>query len=1221
MEPPDSLATSAPLPSLITGPQLTRCAGGSKREPRVSKNRRTITPIRHFNGHDSAMESADGRQVVVDPEVKAYVSSLVSALGGSGADEDGRYVLGDDALACLRDLKRWLKLYHEKANRLDVARCLAEANLVGGDLLQILAAWPENATDDRLKSRIALSCLELLVPLTWPIEKDYQTMTVNHHRHIPYLQLAQLGYKRAIISFDGARILHTAVRIALPAMAEPLSERSSRDEGIIKLVLYFLRNMAMIAPQPNVTYDGDDNDISRSATIETFHWQDIFHLLLTVCSTMGEDFNTQDVIVMEISFYLIKGIDVEKLFMSEEQLDLSKTDELVRLRTKEAGMKRGYARTAPTRHSRFGTMVWVKRDDEKMSTVSGQDALKDGAKSLAKMDNAKKFKPPRRALKGDSGPQDFDTPVSLEPQATKNLRGFVEDFLDSGFNPLFQHIRKAIDREAERVLDYHPTQFFYLISWFLEAERIRRKKKKSAKSRIPEDVDSFALVAGVLNQEMFITLNRAMEKSYDTKSWQDLNAAMKCFTQILLTVQEMSESPLEDDQDIAENILSRIFYEEATHDRVATIVRYYKDQGFGYLDSCTELAHTYIRMLEQYSKQNVDLQVRSRKRVRRKKKSARNAEDDSARDDIANDDSEAEDESRAERASQDRKFDFKRFSAHFLSQGCVDTFVKFASYYADLLPLQLKRAHRFFHRVAFKMEMSVMLFRVDIMALFHKMIKGPEGLDPSSPTFKEWEELIKQLIKRCTRKIHERPELVIEMLFSKINATAHYLEYGYEKQTVTSRPRAAAELEIKGGMDWEQQIGVVVSALLDKNQGDHIEWVKPQLTEAESERRSWESMNIAVQSVEEDPFADTPESGAAPIEPPVSPPIFLKADTAARKTAMFKNGHLRLLMTLIGFKRLGDYNDPDGSWTVPSSLPADQLREALELIKKFEFSPPSFDDGKEAEDFVRRKSAGSGNRKRQAFDDEDDDIDDDDEELFPVGGPTARKTDAIKQLKKSRRRRRQVNSGDEDEALVDEKRAAKEEARKARELEKRRKIKSALTVHDSDDASDLENDTEFFAREEQLRKWTKVAVMKSLQSAAQEKRISEGASKKRDTSAISLDSDSDNDNDNDETPLTKTRRRSSSISVRKAAAGASDDAELTDTPISSPYIRSSQAKRLRVSREGTGSRTITPAAASPKDVHMAEVVTVSDDDDDDVPVVRTVRKRTYGFLADSSDEE
>jgi replication fork protection complex subunit Tof1/Swi1 len=212
----------------------------------------------------------------------------------------------------------------------------------------------------------------------------------------------------------------------------------------------------------------------------------------------------------------------------------------------------------------------------------------------------------------------------------------------------------------------------------------------------------------------------------------------------------MSESSLEEDQDIAENILNRIFYEEETHDRVANIARTYKDQGFGYLDSCTELTHNYIRILEQYSKQNVDLQVRSRRRVRRKKKAARDAGEEADDNDI--DESDAEDEARAERTTRERKFDFKRFASRFLSQGCVDTFVSFTAFFNDLKPPQLKRSHRFFHRVAFKQEMSVMLFRVDIIALLYKMIKGPEGLDPQASYFKEWDELVRQLIKKCTEK-------------------------------------------------------------------------------------------------------------------------------------------------------------------------------------------------------------------------------------------------------------------------------------------------------------------------------------------------------------------------------------------------------------------------------------------------------------------------------------
>lgn len=67
-------------------------------------------------------------------------------------------MLGDDAIAVLKDIKRWLKLWDEKTGRLDVARTLAESNLVRGDLLEILAQWPEDATENAFMSKVALLC-------------------------------------------------------------------------------------------------------------------------------------------------------------------------------------------------------------------------------------------------------------------------------------------------------------------------------------------------------------------------------------------------------------------------------------------------------------------------------------------------------------------------------------------------------------------------------------------------------------------------------------------------------------------------------------------------------------------------------------------------------------------------------------------------------------------------------------------------------------------------------------------------------------------------------------------------------------------------------------------------------------------------------------------------------------------------------------------------------
>lgn len=781
------------------------------------------------------------------------LTRIPSQLGGFNDEDDGTfYRLGDDALDVLRDIKKWIRFYDEKTNRMDVARCLADANLVTGDLIHILALWSENSADDKYRSRIALACYELLAPLTWPIEKNKEIMTVNHHRHVPVLELEQLKYKREIINFDKARLLHTAVRVALPSMAIPIGDRVQRDVGIIKLMLYFLRNIALIAPPPGIKIDGDESQISRSATIDAFSYQDIFFTILTLSSNMGEDFKTEDVIVMEIIFHIIKRVEVKKLFLDDQELGKVRTAELASVMKKEASMLRSYNRKAPTRHSRFGTMLWVQKSDGKMASLSGQGALADVSARERKMDESKTFRPPRRAAREEMEPKDLGPPVVLNARANKQLREFVEDFLDSGFNPLFQQVRKTLERDGVEIMQHHAQQFFYTVAWFLEAERTRQKAR-AQKSKSDDQVSSFQLVATVLNQEMFILVKRYLVKSYTDGDWRELNAVMRCFTQILLTVQEMFSSENEEDQEIAENALSRIFYEESTHDAVVNIVRSYKDQGFDYLDACTELVHTYMRVLEAYSKENVDMQVRSKRRSKKNKKAQQAAETENGEGVVPNDDEDSEDEqAAAEKTAHERKFDFKKFANRFVPQGVVDTFVKFTKYYRDLDESQLKRAHRYFYRLAFKQEMSVMLFRVDIIHLLYNMIKGPEPLDKHLGMYKEWEELVKQIIRRCVKKIEERPALIIELLFSKINATAYYLEYGYDRQTIsTGTPRAAAELDFKRiDLVLDEQIAVAVALLLDRNEQEHIDWVKGELSACSRERSAWYAAEQAKLMVE-----------------------------------------------------------------------------------------------------------------------------------------------------------------------------------------------------------------------------------------------------------------------------------------------------------------------------------------------------------------------------------
>jgi replication fork protection complex subunit Tof1/Swi1 len=714
-------------------------------------------------------------------------------------------------------------------------------------------------------------------------------------------------------------------------------------------------------------------------------------------------------------------------------------------------------------------------------------------------------------------------------------------------------IRRAIEREENNLLDDHKRQYFYLISWFLRAETARRKKQAHDRARRPGnsasalEAESYSLVASVLNQETFVLLQRTMVHAQEQKIWLDLNASMKCFTQILLTVQDMTESPLDEDQEIAENILNRIFYEQSTHDIVVTLLRTYVNQGFGYLDACTQLAHTFCRLLENYAKQNVDLQVRSRRRARKKDSQGTDAQTQRKQ----NREMEAEDVATAERTSTERRFDFAKFAAKYVNQQTMNTFVAFLRFYRDFNPDQLKRAHRFFYRAAFKMEQTVYLFRLDIIALLNKLIKGPAGLDDDGPMFKDWSELVRQVFRRLTKRMEERPALAVELLFSKIPATTYFLEHGYDREVPVKQKRAPAELEVKPGMELEEQIGVVVSILINQGKADVLAWVKDELNKAATERQSWLDLHTAQKTVEQQSKAPLPpprgeadqifesvelrpsQDADTEADTPRCPSILFTTDNAEHNKAMANDKYVRLLLTTLLFQRLGeDTAESPASWIIPSSLSVEHLTTSAAWIAKFEFAPPTYDDDKGAEDFVRRKAAIRARAEKES-DVSDNEGASDIDGLFADNLPDQTRATGEGKDKTKPKRKRLRHKKDEllDASVLDARRAARQQA----EAEKSRKIKSALYVHASDDDSDEEADRLFFAAEEERRKKNNLGggrVVKE-DGTVPMRKAGKGKQKRKST----MPAEDDHETEVQSSRATKRRR-----STKKALLDESDDA-------------------------------------------------------------------------------
>lgn len=177
---------------------------------------------------------------------------------------------------------------------------------------------------------------------------------------------------------------------------------------------------------------------------------------------------------------------------------------------------------------------------------------------------------------------------------------------------------------------------------------------------------------------------------------------------------------------------------------------------------------------------------------------------------------------------------------------------------------------------------------------------------------------------------------------------------------------------------------------------------------------------------------------------------------------MFKDGTLRLLMTILGLERLEHDEMIDTDWVIPPSLTSDQLQESLDLLKKYTDEPISFENGKLPEEFIERKK-----KARKVFDSDDED-DNQEEHLFEPGGPTEMKPLEPKPKKPGKKRRARPDA-EEDEELLDQIAIEKRRKRREREKQKMLMIKSALYVHDSDDESDAEKDAEFLLREQAQR--------------------------------------------------------------------------------------------------------------------------------------------------------
>ncbi|CCH44073.1 Topoisomerase 1-associated factor 1 [Wickerhamomyces ciferrii] len=965
----------------------------------------------------------DSENSTLAVQIKSFIAVLASALGGldySSESATPPYKLGDEAFACLKDILKWIRNYDKDNHTLEVSIACAESGLVINDLIVILCEWEAGTLNKdapsfvrSLNDKIALACLEILVPLTWELELK-EGMYKDELEHYTSLKKHQVNYKKHILSYRNGRTLKAIVKIALPIIAKDKRDRSTRDTGILKLCVLFFRNVLAIEPAPvtketskalkpgqiaqNLPLGVNYEDIGLDAVLTAFEDNLVFQFLLTICGSITGEYDASilSFALLEMVYGLTRGVQASHMIdpttaLSERnRVGLSgpapssastATNEsttslgLSELLSEEKNMNsKRVLQNGSTRHGRFGTLVSLQTPDQGRLTISGQKGLSENQNTIAAFDSRKQWHKSKQ-FKYDSDDYVIFAPVSLSKQPRNILNKFANDFLDGAFNPLINATARELSSEStpQSRANTSKIHFLLVVAWFLEAERARNGLKT-------DDID-YGLVTAGLNERTFILLLKYLAESELEKNWPLSHAGMITFKEVLKTVNRMGTSENEDDKDVSLNIKERLFHKNEVLAELTKLPKIAHKHSPNYVNNCVELVHVVISTLEEFSNENMPLFIQHNRKSRKKK----NVTEEQRDIDDINSGDEEEINSRGKQMSKERKFNFDSYQRQFVSTESIDTYISYLNRYEDLKESEIKRAIQFLHRVFVTQKNTTMLFRMDFMLLLHTLL-SKDGLPRKSHIRKHVSQFLSYFMKKLKKSLESTPSLYIELLFKPLASkeTRHFMLHGelYAEKKSIKKSNKYAIIKGQNEMELEKKVSILVAALIDDDMKAHVEWIGEELERIVIDRL--ETAESDVQQHKDSVDIDGIENFSS--EPVQHKDYKITSQNTTFANSLVTNPKIRYLLDLADVD-LPSQTDEDCIFKSTSNQM--RLSETLTYIKMYLMQAVDFGENKSANDFIKIKKIGGLYQDDFSDIDNDygnDDYDSDEEVAFEVAG-------------------------------------------------------------------------------------------------------------------------------------------------------------------------------------------------------------------------------------------
>ncbi|KAG0258250.1 Topoisomerase 1-associated factor 1 [Mortierella polycephala] len=941
----------------------------------------------------------------MDPDTESLLVSTCLAIGGfedrseNVEDTTQVYVMGDECLECLKDIKKFIKYYDEPGDNV-VLTFLGRMGILEKDLIPIMLL--NTPADNSTKERLVLACIELMVPMTWIIDyKALQEMASNEEDDSLVGNLHQRtetlrAYKKGFLQ---PGVLTAVFGVLMKPLRVEYRMRTTRDQAIIRLGLSLFRNLVAIQDSESSitgTMDQFISSIMQEELLERFQQENIMALLVALASSAKDPQLAEwNAITLEIFYYVFTGVDADDLIPAIT--GGVKNPQLQDLLNKEEQERKSQSTAGRKRHDRFGTTGEVRLEDGTRIVLHQKGALFSSFET--QMDTFKKAKAkPKRKKEKD------EYRKNITKSGSTMLRNLAMTLLESCFNPLFGSLRQDVEMEREKIKEHHRGQYHYLMAFLLQFQRQyaeyltkqHNEHKKTAHARQLQNLESeyqknmlqcdFDLVATAIEVPcVFQTIQfirRKMEEKDKDKRWDEIRRAMDCIQEMLMTLYAMTKSPKEEYRDASDYVQNNLYYEDATLELFLDLVKTYKTQSAKYLNTLVPMIHILLKTLESYSKSKSFMAVLKKRAIGERKDAEKKKTEEVAEKangqqggvvaDGENQDPQSEDgavvtEGQSQVQEQEDEayddhitytlkehtFAFKEYERRFANERVVQTYCAFLESFEDLDETQLHWIASMFYRIAVHCGNKAVFYKLSVMNLFHRIMdRGKENTKQDMIPF------VVYVMHEYAKLFDKYRLLMQEVIFPKTSKVCLEINVGRdeaekEQRAMTERKEKrlmATELQVDPNRPESEQIKIAVMALIDEDKEDLIlkdAVAKRQLMTFRSERELQENPDLmySIENVED---------------------IVIVANTPARQKAIRVEPRFRLLFKLIKFTK---EEVDDIQYKIPKDLPTDTIAEYQEMIEAVLAEAP---ESNQAYDFaaliqkIKKTKPPSGNSRRRA---------------------------------------------------------------------------------------------------------------------------------------------------------------------------------------------------------------------------------------------------------------